>query len=138
MAKNRTFDFDQAVDAMDNGDFALLEKCLRFNPELVSERDTSNATLLIRLIDHPGHRLNAAAMARLLIKTGAEVDVRRNDDKGTPLTGVIRTHELDTARVLLEAGADLDAPCGFCDGTAYELALESNNKELVQLVKQYR
>jgi ankyrin repeat protein len=138
MAKNRSFDFDQAFTALEKGDFALLEKCLRLNPELAAERDTSNATLLIRLIDHPGHRLNAAAMARLLIRSGAEVDARRDASNGTALTGVISTNDVDTARVLLDAGADLNAPCGFCDGTAYELALDSKDKELIQLVKMYR
>jgi ankyrin repeat protein len=121
-----------------DGDYALLEKCLRQNPDLAAARDDSNATLLIRLMDYPGHRLNAALMARLLIKSGAEVDARRDSSNGTALTGAICSLELDTARVLLDFGADLNASCGFCEGTALELALKSKNQELINLVKQYR
>jgi ankyrin repeat protein len=66
------------------------------------------------------------------------VDARRDAKNGTALTGVIRTKDMDTARVLLDAGADLNAPCGFCDGTAFELAMKSKDKELIQLVKMYR
>lgn len=131
-------DFSRAADALERGDFAMLEKCLRQYPGLATERDESGATLLIRLIDHPGHRLNAAMMAGLLIKAGAEVEVRRDADNGTPLTGAISTLDVDTARVLLEAGADLSAPCGFRSGTAYALALETKDEELVHLVKQYK
>ena len=134
---NRLYDFERATVALEEGDYALLEKCLRQNPEIASERDETNATLLL-LIEHPGHRLNGAAMARLLLKSGAEVDARRDSSTGTALTGTICTMELDTARMLLDAGADLDAPCGFRPGTAMQLALETKNKELIALVKQYR
>jgi hypothetical protein len=77
-------------------------------------------------------------MARLLLKSGAEVDARRDSSNGTALMGTICTMELDTTRILLEGGANLDAPCGFCPGTAIELALKSKNKELIALVKLYR
>jgi catechol 2,3-dioxygenase-like lactoylglutathione lyase family enzyme len=55
-----------------------------------------------------------------LLEAGAEVDARRADDQGTPLSGAACTNEIDTMRVLLDFGADVHAPCGFCPGSVLD------------------
>ena len=105
--------FQAAVDLVDSGDVAALRNLLDAHPDLATARDEGNAPLLIRLIDWPGHRPNAADTARVLLEAGAEVDARRDDENGTALGGALCTGEADVIKVLLDFGADIHAPCGW-------------------------
>lgn len=114
--------FDEAVALLDAGDTQALRGLLQANPELATARDPGNATLLVRLIDWPGHRPQAPDSARVLLEAGAEVDARRNDENGTALGGALCTQEVEVIRVLLEFGADVSAPLGWMPGTPFDLA----------------
>ena len=138
--------FDQACELLDAGDHHELRALLLAHPKLVNSVDDSGATLLIRLIDYPGNRPNAARSARVLLQAGANVNYRRDNSNGTALAGVLSTNEWDVARVLLEFGANLRSPLGFMKGQVIDLAdslcaqaKESENdvSELVQLVYDY-
>lgn len=115
---------DAALALLNYGDVEGLEELLIAQPELALARDDGNATLLIRLIDWPGHRPWASETARVLLKAGAEVDARRDAENGTPLSGALCTEETDVIRVLLEHGADVHAPCGWQPGSVLDLADE--------------
>ncbi len=120
MAEGRPW-FDEALGHLANGDVERLAGLLDGRPELAKSRDEKNATLLIRLVDWPGLRPRAAESARVLLQAGAEVDARRDDGQGTPLAAAVCTKEADVAAVLLEHGADPNAPCGFEPGSVIEL-----------------
>ncbi len=138
--------FEQALNYMREGDYHSLRAYLCRYPKLVKQRDETRATLLIRLIDYPGHLPNAEKTARILLVAGSEVDARRDDQNGTALSGVISTEEADVARVLLEFGASFKAKLGFRDGIVLHLAQEiirsrpetdSFSRELKSLVADY-
>lgn len=114
--------FEAAMTLVDYGDFQGLGELLDANPELANARDEGNATLLIRLIDWPGHRPWASETARVLLTAGAEVDARRDEENGTALSGALCTGEIDVIRVLLEYGADVHAECGWQSGSVLDLA----------------
>ena len=112
---NQANHFDFAVDLMDKGDYHELRVLLVRFPKLVKERDSSNATLLIRLIDYPGHRPNAHKSARVLLVAG-------DNKNGTALSGALSTGDADVMRVLLEFGANIRAPLLFDRGTVLDMA----------------
>ena len=131
-----------AKEVILSGDTFLLRQLINQNRSLATERDADNTTLLIHLVDWPGHRRNASLTAQILLEHGAEVDARRNSENGTPLTGAMCTNEPDVIDILLKYGADLDAPCGFCPGTAIEF-LESmkdkpENEAMLRVICIYR
>jgi ankyrin repeat protein len=133
--------FDAAVDVIGRGDVEALRRLLADHPELATVRDDeANATLLIRLIDWPGHRPNAGETARALLEAGCEVDARRDDENGTALAGAVCTQEIDVIKVLLDRGADIHAPLGWRDGTVLDLVDQfcedmhpGNEKAVVEL-----
>ena len=112
--------YEPAVAAINEGDLDTLGALLAQHPDLTTARDEGNGTLLMSVVDWPGHRPHGAESARLLLEAGAEVDARRADDQGTPLSGTACTNEIDTMRVLLDFGADVHAPCGFCPGSVLD------------------
>ena len=126
---------------MEEGNYHELRVHMIRYPHLVKYRDETNATLLIRLIDYPGRRPNAAKTARVLLIAGCEVDARRDADNGTALSGALSTGEVDVARVLLEFGASLWAKLGFKDGDVIDLARElsqGSNGDTNELAKAVR
>ena len=131
-----------AKGAILSGDTDRLHQLLDQNRSVARERDADNTTLLIHLVDWPGHRPHASLMAQTLLEHGAEVDVRRNSENGTPLTAAMCTNEPDVIDILLNYGADLDAPCGFCPGTAIEffesMKDKSENEAMLHVIRKYR
>ena len=115
---------DAAVKALDEGEVTTLERLLAENPGLAEETDEGNATLLVRLIDYPGQRPNAAESARILIEAGTPIDARRDDENGTALAGAVCTNDVDVVQVLIEKGANINAVCGWRDGTVIEFVDE--------------
>jgi ankyrin repeat protein len=117
--------FEAAADAVVAGDLATLERLLGEDPKLVRTRSSrAHRATLLHYIAANGvedYRQktpnNAAAVARMLLKAGADVDATI-DAYGTEWTvvGLAATslHPLDTGvqvallQVLLEAGAGVD------------------------------
>lgn len=115
---------DRALELIESGDYHELRAHLIRHPNLAKYRDDSNATLLIKLIDYPGNRPNAAKTARVLLIAGSDVDARRDSKNGTALSGALSTSEADVARVLLEFGANFRAKLGFKEGDIVDFAWE--------------
>jgi ankyrin repeat protein len=121
--------FEAAADAIVSGDLDTLERLLREQPDLIKARSTREhrATLLhyVSANGVEGYRQktpkNAVAVARLLLRAGAEVDAEADVYGGGCTTlGLVATsqHPLhagvqnDLIDVLLEHGARLDLPGG--------------------------
>jgi ankyrin repeat protein len=117
--------FEAAADAIVSGDLGTLERLLREQPDLIRARSTREhrATLLhyVSANGVEGYRQktpkNAAAVARLLLRAGAEVDAEADVYGGGCTTlGLVATsqHPLragvqnDLIDVMLEHGARLD------------------------------
>ena len=130
----------RALILIESGDYHELRAHLIRHPKLAKYRDDSNATLLIKLIDYPGRRPNAAKTARVLLIAGCEVDARRDSKNGTALSGALSTGETDVARVLLEFGANFRGKLGFKEGDIVDMAIElcgkDSNDELSREVRQ--
>src|SRR5205823_2714524 len=80
-------------------------------------------------------RLEDAGVVKMLISVG--VDPIMSDREGhTPLQIVSRRGNIKLARILLDAGADVNATDRNGYGTALQAAAESDNIELVQILLQ--
>ncbi|HET6948886.1 MAG TPA: ankyrin repeat domain-containing protein [Acidimicrobiales bacterium] len=99
--------------AIDSGDAEALAALLAAHPGLAAERigdDRMSRTLLHAAADFPGHRPHAAAIVRLLIDAGAEVDGRfAGPHRETPLHWAASNDDVELVDVLLDAGADIEA-----------------------------
>jgi hypothetical protein len=63
--------------------------------------------------DRPGYFPDGPRIAAVLLAAGADIDARTTGRPGeTPLHWAASTDDLDVAEVLVEAGADLEAPNG--------------------------
>lgn len=109
-------DYLHTIRAIRAGDIALLESLLQANPEIASSRLGGLAggrTPLHVATDWPGFFPHAPRVVGLLIDAGAEVDVRGEDGSGeTPLHWTANSDDQAVARVLIDAGADIEAPAG--------------------------
>lgn len=75
-------------------------------------------------------------IVRLLIKYGADVNAWHPEDTMTPLHRAIFHENMESIRLLLEAGADPNTVSGEGD-TALRLAVEQNNPEIAALSLRY-
>ncbi|MEY9855807.1 ankyrin repeat protein [Catenulispora sp. GAS73] len=109
-------DFLDTFVAIREGDVTRLEALLRACPGLASSRLGGLAggrTPLHVVADWPGYFPNGPRVAQLLIDTGAEVDARGEDGTGeTPLHWAASSDDAAVARVLIDGGADVEAPDG--------------------------
>ena len=103
--------------AIHAGDLIALRRLLDEHPELATasvvtpcrEGDTMG-TLLHVLTDWPGHRLNGAATARVIIQAGADVEARFvGAHAETPLHWAASCDDVAVMEALLDAGADIEA-----------------------------
>lgn len=106
------------------GNYHQLRAQLILDPELIHQRDSDNATLLIKLTEQLEEIPNATQLVRVLLTAGARVNVRRSQAHGTPLANAFRWKSVGVARVLLEFGADLRAATGFQTGSILSYAIE--------------
>ena len=120
IAMNDQSIFENAVQALNRGDVASLTAMVAQTPEVVTATDDENATLLLRLIDWPGNRPNASISAQILLNAGADVEARRDKHNGTPLSGALCLEDQDLLKVLLDAGADIHAECGWQEGSVLD------------------
>jgi hypothetical protein len=112
-------DDPRAIDltrAIQNGDLATLRRLLASHPGVASAR-IGPRTLLHVATDWPGHFPNSAASVVALLSAGAEVNARfigRHTE--TPLHWAASSDNIEVLDVLLDAGADIEAPGSVIDG----------------------
>jgi ankyrin repeat protein len=104
------------------GDVEAIQRLLRDDPTLASARlasdDGASATPLHLVTDWPGYFLNGPEIARLLIEAGADPNARTTGRDGDPDPGETPLHyaassdDAEVAAVLIDGGADVEAPDG--------------------------
>jgi len=125
--------FELAADAIVSGDAATLERLLRENPELIRARSTrEHRATLLHYVSANGVESyrqktpkNAAQIAEMLIKFGAEVDAEADVYGGGATTlGLVATSvhpervgvQEELMRVLLDHGAEINRPGCLANG----------------------
>ncbi len=106
-----------AVAAIQTGDVRSLEQLLAEHPELVNQRIDGQRTLLHTATDWPGHFPNIAATVAALISSGAAVSpafIGRHSE--TPLHWAASSNDVAAMRVLLDHGAEIEAPGAVIGG----------------------
>jgi ankyrin repeat protein len=96
------------------GDLEIVAEFLAASPELAVARVHGGRTGLHVVTDWPGYFPNGPQIARQLMDAGADPDAL-TEGKGapeTPLHWAASTDDVDVAEVLVDAGADLETPCG--------------------------
>jgi ankyrin repeat protein len=98
------------------GDLDRLAELLREHPSLATAHigvcpDGMSRTLLHAATDWPGHFPNNAAVVQLLIDAGADVNARfTGPHTETPLHWAASSDDVEVIDVLLDNGADIEAP----------------------------
>ena len=109
-------EYTETIAAIRTGDVAGLQRLLADNPGLAASRlggVAGGRTPLHVVSDWPGYFPNGPAVASMLIEAGAELDARTDGTHGeTPLHWTASSDDADVARVLIEAGADIEVPDG--------------------------
>jgi hypothetical protein len=115
------------VEAIHAGDVAALSRLLAEHPGLASAGLGGDVdgrgdggmvrTLLHVVTDWPGHFPNGAAVVRLLVAAGADVDARFvGPHNETPLHWAASSDDVEVLDALLDAGADIEAPGAVIGG----------------------
>jgi hypothetical protein len=115
------------VEAIHTGDLGSLEQLLGDHPGLASaglggDDDGCGDGGMVRSLLHvatdwPGHFPNGAAVVRLLIAAGADVNARFvGPHNETPLHWAASSDDVDVLDALLDAGADIEAPGAVIGG----------------------
>src|SRR3954467_15137282 len=104
------------VDAIPSGDLPAPRRLLADHPGRAAARivgrDGCSRTPLHVATDWPGYFPNGPQVVRILIEAGADPDTRPNPGDETPLHWAASSDDVDVAEVLIDAGADVDAPNG--------------------------
>lgn len=106
-----------AVEAIHSGNLEPLKQLLDKNPNLIKTTIDGQRTLLHVATDWPGHFPNNAATVALLIKYGADVNAPFiGQHSETPLHWAASTDNVAVIDVLLDNGADIEAPGSVIGG----------------------
>jgi ankyrin repeat protein len=113
-------DYLETINAIRVGDLQTLRRLLAADPGLASSTLGGlggGRTPLHVVTDWPGYFPNGPQVAQLLIEAGADVNSRGLDREGnegdeTPLHWAASNDDVDVAAVLIDGGADLEAPNG--------------------------
>src|SRR5215831_4325070 len=103
------------VSAIHAGDLDRAGRLLGEHPDLVAGPlggSVGTRTALLVVTDWPGYFPNGPEMTRLLIAAGADPNARPSRDDETPLHWAASSDDVDVAEVLIDAGADIEAPNG--------------------------
>jgi uncharacterized protein len=104
----------RAINAIHQGNLALLEQLLGQNPGLATARVDGKRTLLHVVTDWPGHYPNSDASVATLI---AEVNAQFiGDHSETPLHWAASTDDVRALDALLDKGAETEARGGVIGG----------------------
>jgi len=108
--------------AVHAGDVEAIRRLLRDDPALASARltgkDGGSGTPLHIVTDWPGYFPNGPEIAWLLLGAGADPEIRTEGRAGdtspgeTPLHYAASSDDVDVAEVLIDGGADIEAPDG--------------------------
>ena len=103
--------------AIQTGDLDALRLLLGDQPDLATARIIGRRggwrTGLHIVTDWPGFFPKGPQAVEVLVAAGAEIDARNNESGGeTPLHWAASSDDLDVARALIDAGADIEAPNG--------------------------
>lgn len=106
----------ETIDVIHAGDVARLQELLDDNPGLATSRlggIGKGRSLLHVVTDWPGYFPNGPQVASMLIEAGADVNDRGDDGHDeTPLHWTASSDDAEVARVIIHAGADIEAPDG--------------------------
>jgi ankyrin repeat protein len=106
-----------AVQAIHQGNLALLEQLLNENPSLATARIDGQRTLLHVATDWPGHFPNSEAAVAALIEHGADVNAAfLGKHSETPLHWAASSDDVGVLDALLNHGAQIEAPGGIIGG----------------------
>src|SRR2546423_7789693 len=110
------------IGAVRGGDVDALRALLDEDPGLASvwlESDRGTRAPLHVVHDWPGYYLIGPQIARMLLDAGADPDVVTPGPgfKETPLHWAASSDDVDGAEVLIDGGADIEAPGGSIAGT---------------------
>jgi ankyrin repeat protein len=117
--------------AIKGGDIPALERLLAARPGLATARitgpkgpDGGIRTPLHIVADWPGYFPAGPAIASILLRSGADPDVRTAEGRGgeTPLHWTASSDDADVAEALIDGGADIEAADGSI-GTPLENAV---------------
>ena len=110
--------------AIRGGEVDRLNQLLEEDPELAraeivrhSEHGATGRSLLHVATDWPGHIANGAEIVRRLVAAGADVNARfAGPHHETPLHWAASSDDVEVLDVLLDAGADIEAPGAVIGG----------------------
>ncbi|WP_308467803.1 ankyrin repeat domain-containing protein [Rathayibacter soli] len=129
--------FIAVIAAIRSGDLEALQRLLTDDPSIAASRlggIANGRTPLHVVSDWPGFFPNGSRIARLLIDTGAEVNVRSDGDHGeTPLHWAASSDDADVAAVLIDCGADIETQGGSI-GTPLDNAIGYNCWNVARLL----
>jgi ankyrin repeat protein len=108
--------------AVRSGDLDALSELLSANPGLAAARLVNargSKTPLHVVTDWPGYFANGPAVARALLAAGADPNAAAEGGQfaETALHWAASSDDVDVAEVLIDAGADIEAPGGSIAGT---------------------
>ena len=109
------------------GDVAALRELLQDDPGLARERLAAGSHGLHLAFRHPD-------ALRLLIAHGADPNVRDLGDNASPLHLAAANAELESVRVLLDAGADAQGTGDLHNGDVIGWAMREGNEAVIQLL----
>jgi ankyrin repeat protein len=108
-----------ALEAIHNGDAESLKRLLGENSNLVNARVGGERTLLHVATDWPGHFPNNLETVATLVAHGADVNAAfAGRHSETPLHWAASSDDVAVIDVLLDHGANIEAPGGVIDGGA--------------------
>src|SRR6516164_2689726 len=100
-----------AVEAVSSGDTKTLKRLLRENSGLANTRIDDKRTLLHVATDWPGHFPNNTETITELVASGADVNAKfAGHHSETPLHWAASSDDVDVIDVLLDHGANIEAP----------------------------
>jgi ankyrin repeat protein len=118
-----------------------LHRALAFSKAAINMQDWCTGSTPMSLAALVGSEVPAASLGpleavKLLLENGAEVDLRSNDGD-TPLHKVAMVDRAETARLLLEKGADVNSKTEDDGDTAISLAVLFGSIETFKLLLKY-
>ena len=128
------------LDVMAHGDNAqdIINLCISHGADINKEYETGyrayTKTLLIQALEE-----NNIELVSYLIKNGAKVNMEDCDGR-TALHYAVNADHPDKKQIvqlLLDNGADINIKDGITNETALDMAYQSNDSEIVQLLKSY-